>query len=99
MGLFRGSRFRLSDMIQVKDADRDINRLFVVQETTAEVPDGSLPYTVQAEDTFESLAFKFYGDANKWYVIANVNPAVFWPLNLEAGTLIYIPPKSYAAAV
>jgi len=99
MGLYRGSRLRFSDMLQVEDRDGDIHRVFVLQETTAAVPDGSLPYTVKARDTMESLAFKHYGDANKWYVIAWVNPQVFWPLDLEPGMLIYIPPKSYAASV
>ena len=99
MGLFKGSRYRFSDTIQVQDADGNSNGVYVLRETTANVPDGSIPYTVQAKDTMESLAFKHYGDGNKWYVIAEVNPQVFWPLNLRKGELIYIPPKSHAAVV
>jgi nucleoid-associated protein YgaU len=45
----------------------------------------------------ESLAYRRYGDANKWYVIADANPEIFFPLDLEAGNVIRIPPKTVAA--
>lgn len=99
MGLFRGSRYRFSETIQVYDSDGNVNGVYVLRETRMIVPDGSLPYTIQARDTLESLAFKHYGDSNKWYVIADANPQVFWPLDLDTGTLIYIPPRSYAAVI
>lgn len=99
MGIYKGSRYRFSDVVQVTDSDGDVNGVYEIRETTVEVPDGSIPYTIQAEDTMEALAFKYYGDGNKWYVIADANPQVFWPLDIRQGVLIYIPPRSYAAIV
>jgi nucleoid-associated protein YgaU len=97
MPLFQGSRYRFGRVIQIIDANLDVNRVHELRQTSVEPPEGSVPYTVQAGDTFESLAAKRYGDGNKWYIIADVNPQVFFPLDLEAGEVIYIPPRSYAA--
>jgi len=99
MGIYQGSRYRFSDIIQSSDADGESNGVYELRPTTTDIPDGSVPYTVQAKDTFESLAHKYYGDGNKWYVIADANPNIFWSLDLTQGELIYIPPKSYAAVV
>jgi nucleoid-associated protein YgaU len=97
MGLFRGSRYRFSQVIQIIDADREVSKVYEVRQTTLDPPEGSLSYTTQAGDTFESLASRKYGDGNKWYVLADVNPHIVFPLDLEAGQLIYIPPRSYVA--
>ncbi len=97
MSIFKGSRYRFGDVYQAQDADLDFNNVHVIRKTTAVRPDGTRPYTTRARDTFESLADREYGDANKWYVLADMNPAIFWPLDLEPGTLIQIPPKSFAS--
>lgn len=53
--------------------------------------DESLLFTVILEDgdTFETLAYKFYGGENLWWVIADQNPLVH-PLYLVAGTRIRV---------
>ena len=96
MPIFKGSRYRLVDKLQIEDNDGEINSVFTLRKFPLEVPKGSVPYTTRAGDTFESLAAKHYSDANKWYIIADVNPQVFWPLDLTSNTLIYIPPRTYA---
>lgn len=97
MGIYRGSRYRFSDLIQSTDSDGDVNGVFTLRQMDNEVPQGSIAYTTQTEDSFESLAYKYYGDSNKWYVIADVNPSVFWPLDLDSGELIYVPSRSQSA--
>lgn len=99
MSLFQGSRYRFSDKIQITDAANRVNSVYVLRRTTVPVPEGSVPYTVKGKDTLESLAFDHYQDANKWYAIADVNPHVFWPLDLIPGTVVYLPPKPHVASV
>lgn len=99
MPVFRGSRYRFGDFLQVEDYAGEVNGVHVLRETTTTDVSGFRRHTVQAGETFETLAFKQYGDARKWYVLADANPQVFWPLDLEAGQLILIPPPSYAAVV
>lgn len=97
MALFEGSRYRFSQTLQVEDENGEVERIFVLRKTTVYPPAGSQPYTTVAGDTFEKIASKRYQDANKWYVIADANPHVFWPLDLQPGTLIFLPPRSFAA--
>lgn len=96
MSIFYGSRYRLDSTIQVTDSDGNVNSVFKLRKTTVEPPIGSKRYTTQAGDTMEGLAFRFYTDANKWYILADANPQIFWPLDLESGVEIIVPPKSYA---
>lgn len=95
MPIFSGSRYRFEEPIQVESAE-GTNLSHRLRKTTVDPPQGSRRYTTRAGDTFESLAFERYGNANKWYVIADVNPQVFWMFDLIAGEDIIIPPKSYA---
>lgn len=96
MPIFSGSRYRVLDPIQVEDANGNIESYHQLRPTTFDPPIGSKRYTTQAGDTFEKLAFQRYGDANKWYILADANPQIFWPLDLESGVEVIIPPKSYA---
>lgn len=96
MTIFYGSRYRLTIPIQIQDSDGEYNSVFPLRKTTIDPPTGSKRYTTQAQDTFESLAFRFYSDANKWYILADANPQIFWPLDLESGVEIIVPPRSYA---
>jgi len=95
MTIFSGSRYRIEKPIQVQTAE-GTSICHKLRKTTVEPPLGSKRYTTKAGDTLESLAFERYGNANKWYIIADVNPHVFWMFDLMAGQDIIIPPKSYA---
>ena len=48
-------------------------------------------YTVKINDTVESLASELFGDASLWWRIADVNPQIKFPLDLEPGMVIRIP--------
>ena len=96
MAVFYGSRHRFTRPIQVEDGDSNVYSVFPLQQTTVEPPTGSKRYLVQGGDTFETLAYSFYNDANKWYVLADANSQVFWPLDLESGVEVIVPPRSFA---
>jgi nucleoid-associated protein YgaU len=48
-------------------------------------------YTVALKDTIESLAEEIYGDPALWWRLADLNPQVKFPLDLEPGMIIRIP--------
>jgi nucleoid-associated protein YgaU len=54
--------------------------------------DMALSYQVRAGDRLDALAFKFYRDARKWWLIADANPDVITLEQLlEPGRLLRIP--------
>jgi len=99
MTVHQNSRWRNVKVGRTIDTDEVIHVNFALYSTTLSIPQGSRQYRVKAGDTFESIAAREYGDGNKWYVLAGVNPQVFFPLDLEAGEEITIPPRFYAELV
>jgi phage tail protein X len=49
------------------------------------------PYQVTQVDRIDNLAYSFYGDATKWWVIADANPQILDWGNLAIGTVLRIP--------
>lgn len=96
MTIFNGSRFLFKPLKNGVTPDGENIRYHPLQPTTDWNRDGYQTYVTKARDTFESMASKFYGDGNKWYIIADANPEVFYPLDLKAGVQIFIPPLSKA---
>lgn len=87
---FDGSRY-----LRVTDATlTDGNGRSVPLKRTREaaVTQTALTYQVRAGDRLDSLAFKFYRDARKWWLIADANPNVLTLEQLlEPGRLLHIP--------
>lgn len=48
-------------------------------------------YVVHGADRIDTLAYDFYGDPTKWWVIADANPEVMNWFNLSEGMIIRIP--------
>ncbi len=71
---------------------RDI--VFLRRYTTYIPVEGSSEYVTQAGDTLPGLANRFYKNPQLWWVLADFNPQVFYPLELEANTVLSIPPVS-----
>lgn len=96
MTVFSNSRYRFRRMILTTDETNTTNSVHKIPITTDIGPGTYRKYVCRARDTFESLASRFYDDADKWYVIADANPEVFFPLDLTSGTEIRIPNAVYA---
>ena len=56
-----------------------------------------IEYVIEEDDTFVSIAEKWFGDENKWSLIAKENPTVD-PQKLKIGQKIFLPPKEAGAA-
>jgi nucleoid-associated protein YgaU len=98
MTVHQNSRYRFRDSYQTTTIGSDSVRIHKIRKTTVSPQNGFRIYVVRAGDTFESLAYTNYGDARKWYVIADANYNIFFPLDLEPGSSILIPPKTFAIA-
>jgi nucleoid-associated protein YgaU len=96
MTIHIGSRYRFRNTSQIVDQDGKAYLIHRIRKTTVNPQSGFRLYTTIAGDTFEKLAEREYGDARKWYVIADSNPEVFFPLDLDSGVQIIIPPRSFA---
>lgn len=87
---FDGSRYlRVLDATLTDGPHRSVP----VKRTREPVPtDLALTYQVRAGDRLDALAFKFYRDARKWWLIADANPDVLTLEQLlEPGRLLRIP--------
>lgn len=96
MTVFVNSRYRFRDMVLVQDETLTKHAVHKIRKTTDTGPKGYRMYTCSSGDTFESLAWRFYGDGDKWYVLADANPEIFFPLELTSGTQIRVPATFYA---
>lgn len=57
------------------------------------VPSSSndIQHTVKDGETLQNIAYRYYGDSGKWYLIAEANQILNPFRELEMGTLIRIP--------
>lgn len=54
----------------------------------------SRQHVVREGDRLERLSFQYYGDPDRWWVIAAANSEVFYPEDLTPGSVIRIPDAS-----
>lgn len=98
MTVHQNSRYRFRSSYQNTQIGSDLVKIHKIRKTTVIPEVGFQIYTTKAGDTFESLARTYYSDARKWYIIADANCNIFFPLDLEPGYQILIPPKTTAVA-
>jgi nucleoid-associated protein YgaU len=87
---FDGSRYlHVADATLTDGAGRSVS-IKSTREPAA--TDTALKYQVRVGDRLDALAFKFYRDARKWWLIADANPDVITLEQLlEPGRLLRIP--------
>ena len=67
-----------------------INQMRIPEEAPAI---GAVYYTIKQNEPLDLVAWKFYKDGSRWYLIADVNE-IDNPLEpIEQGTRIIIPPR------
>lgn len=66
---------------------------YSLEATIPSVPSSSndIQHTVKDGETLQNIAFRYYGDSGKWYIIAEANGILNPFKELESGTLIRIP--------
>ena len=54
-------------------------------------PPPPVEYLAKDTEHFPFIAFKFMDDSTRWWEIAEVNPDIWYPLDLTAGDFLRIP--------
>jgi hypothetical protein len=69
----------------------ELNKETTYMLTTAQSTPPPKQYMVKETDNIQLLAFKALQDPTRWWVIANANPHIRYPLDLKAGDMIHLP--------
>lgn len=77
---FKGSRYKDLPEISATDAEGQAAR----SKTLRWIPDipGTFQHTVNQTDRLDLLAYKYYGDSKKWWLICDANPEFALPTDL-----------------
>jgi hypothetical protein len=59
--------------------------------TTKQVLTPPRQYMVKMTDNIQLLAYKAFQDPYQWWVIADANPHIRYPLDLKTGDVIHMP--------
>jgi nucleoid-associated protein YgaU len=94
--MFVGSKYARVPKANTVSASGELVGLYEMCQTTVQPVNSVETYVVGAGDTFESLAHKHLGSGAKWYILADMNPHIFFPLDLVAGDRIVIPSRNQA---
>lgn len=87
----RKSRLRFKDFVSVKGVEFwELDNLPSVPTSPADIY-----YRVDVMDRIDTIATRFYGDPNLWWVIAVANDMNILPTDLHPGEVIRIPAPAY----
>lgn len=89
------SRYVSSTYIEAEDRRHEgVVRKFIYtyNPIRKDVPIQDIVYLKQGQ-RLDQLAYEYAGDSTLWWVIADVNDIIDFPLSLPAGTKIKIPAK------
>ena len=87
----KNSRLRYAPLVKVDDFE--FWDLLVIDDIP--VRSDEIQYTVTMTDRIDSLAYRFYGDAVLWWVLAVANGFEILPTDLKFGATIRVPSKAY----
>lgn len=87
---------RLYDEFGIPETDDDGKIKTVSRDTTYLLPTSQVSkpprqYMVKMTDNIQLLAYRALQDPSQWWLIADANPHVRYPMDLAMGNLIYIP--------
>ncbi|HEY3141545.1 MAG TPA: LysM domain-containing protein [Acidimicrobiales bacterium] len=90
MPLAPNSRYRQLVTYEAPDSDGRVHTTVPIRHELTVGTGQPRIHVVMAGDTLESLAHRYLGSADRWWVIADANPRVF-PLELAPGAPVVIP--------
>jgi hypothetical protein len=76
----QGSRYRNLPLISLPDASGVPTNSVIVRP--ANPAQGSFQHTVNSEDRLDLLAYKYYADSSRWWMISDGNPQADFPTDL-----------------
>lgn len=89
MTIFVNSRYNNQTVLRLQsDNGQTYPTVFRAQP---KMPNRFLHYTVKMGDRLDTLANAYYGDPTLWWIIADANPEITYPVALTIGATIRIP--------
>lgn len=89
--IYENSRYEFDKVVMIRDHQGVSNpAIFVSPDVDAQ----SFYYEiVVSHDSMrlDLIAWRVYGEAEKWWVIARANPEIFYPDNIPMGTVVRVP--------
>lgn len=101
MPLYGMSRYLKVKTRTIVDSDNEAAEVYNRRSTYVhplDLPEDTKPYIVSSNEIYEDIAEKMYpslGGADLWFVLADCNPQIFYPLDLKEGDIINIPPPDW----
>jgi nucleoid-associated protein YgaU len=89
--VFEGSRYENAAVIRTPGADGRSRPTLYVMAATGRFLGRYTQHVVQDGDRFDTLAASLWGDPELWWRIADINPEVVYPSDLQPGTVIRVP--------
>lgn len=71
--------------------EEEVSRDTVYVLVTAQTSLPPRQYMVKETDNIQLLSYRALQDPTRWWVIANANPQIRYPLDLQMGDVIHLP--------
>lgn len=100
MPIKKHSRYLRQEVLAVEDAQGRVRRVYEQRDTTvpaSERPVDTPQVTPQPGSSLSHIAREMYGSEQLWWVVADMNPEIFYPLDYSDGTLVRVAPRSSLA--
>lgn len=89
--IYENSRYEFDKVVMITDHAGRQNPAIYISPAVDE-QGFFFEYTTAFEGVrLDSVAYRVYGDSERWWVIARANPEIFYPANIPMGTRIRIP--------
>ena len=89
MTIFAGSRYSTASIILAPQPNgKSLPTVFASKRSLIAK---FVYYRVGIGDRFDTIAARFLGDPLKWWMIADYNPQIFYPEELQPGSILRIP--------
>jgi len=88
--IFTDSRYSTGDIMYANDSRSGTNCIMVNRV----FPTGGQKFSTYiwtSEDRIDLIAYQFYGSAELWWRIMDINPEISNPFSIAPGTVIRIP--------
>jgi hypothetical protein len=94
MAIFEGSRYKNLGYIGIRQTDGSTKRFLDARRplTIDDVRGEFVIHPVQGGEVLDLLAYRYYGDESKWWIIAEVND-IFFMYDIVPGQQLVIPNK------
>jgi hypothetical protein len=96
MSVHRSSRYLRQPKLQVVDDRGGTQLVYEQRDTTvfeADLPRGTRTFLQQPGSSFPSISKRFLGRQQFWWIVADCNPEIFYPLDLVDAVELRVPPK------